>query len=233
MQLEWRVAVELSQDPTGLQEILNKEDTHTKNQQALLLPSRLIAKIFLFRTIFRGSGFSFANDPDFMHVSTSAKYWDEANEKFYKKYKGLDDKHKEWANLVIEGQPIVSPLGRFWPVKMTTDYKGNLVIPWTILSNYPVQGTGADVMTIARVSFMNRLKKLKLDSVKLVSSVHDSIVVDSPAEHLHLIATMFHEVFRDLQANIKKLFGYEWKVPLACEVKYGPNMKDMEKYELT
>lgn len=80
---------------------------------------------------------------------------------------------------------------------------------------------------------MNRLKKLKLDSVKLVSSVHDSIVVDSPAEHLHLIATMFHEVFRDLQANIKKLFGYEWKVPLACEVKYGPNMKDMEKYELT
>jgi len=184
-------------------------------------------------TIFRGSGFSFANDPDFMHVSTSAKYWDEANEKFYKKYKGLDDKHKEWANLVIEGKPLVGPLGRFWPIKMATDYKGNLVIPWTLLANYPTQGTGTDVMTIARVSFMNRLKKLKLDSVKLVSSVHDSIVVDSPAEHLHLVAIMFHEVFRDLQANIKKLFGYEWKVPLACEVKYGPNMKDMEKYELT
>ena len=48
-QLEWRVAVELSKDPIGLQEILNKEDTHSKNQLALQLPSRLIAKIFLFR----------------------------------------------------------------------------------------------------------------------------------------------------------------------------------------
>ena len=84
-QLEWRTAVELSKDPIGLQEILNKEDTHSKNQVAFELPSRLIAKIYLFRTIFRGSGWSFANDPDFMHVSSNPKYWDEVNYKFYEK----------------------------------------------------------------------------------------------------------------------------------------------------
>jgi len=48
-QLEWRTAVELSKDTVALSEILNGEDTHAKNQEAFGLPSRLIAKIFLFR----------------------------------------------------------------------------------------------------------------------------------------------------------------------------------------
>lgn len=48
-QLEWRVCLELSKDYVGINEILNNEDTHANNQQAFDLPSRLIAKIFLFR----------------------------------------------------------------------------------------------------------------------------------------------------------------------------------------
>ena len=55
-QLEWRTALELSQDWVGINEIIGGEDTHAKNQAAFGLPSRLIAKIFLFRIIFRGSG---------------------------------------------------------------------------------------------------------------------------------------------------------------------------------
>lgn len=51
-QLEWRTAVELSGDLVGLQEIKDHADTHSLNQVAFALPSRLIAKIYLFRTIF-------------------------------------------------------------------------------------------------------------------------------------------------------------------------------------
>lgn len=233
-QLEWRTAVELSKDPVGLQEILEKQDTHSLNQVAFSLPSRLIAKIYLFRTIFRGSGWSFANDPDFTHVSSDAKYWDKVNEKFYAKYHGLDECHKRWADLVVQGRPIIGPLGRFWPIDMGRDYRGNLKIPWTVLSNYPVQGTGADVMMLARISFWNRLKKKSWGHmVRLVSSVHDSIVVDAPAQYLQEITNLFHQVFDDLQKNIRKNFGYDWQVPLACEVKYGPNMKTMVKIERT
>lgn len=229
-QLEWRVALELAQDWTGIQEILNKEDTHSKNEKAFLLPSRLIAKIYLFRTIFRGSGWSFANDPDFMHVSSSPKYWEEVNEKFYAKYWQLDQKHKEWAQQVVDGKAISGPLGRFWDISLTTDYKGNLKIPWTILTNYPVQGTAADVMMLARISFFNRLRKLGLSKiVLLVSSVHDSIVVDAPAQYIGQITKLFMEVFADLDKNIKRIFGYTWITPLACEVKFGMNMKLMEK----
>ena len=226
-QLEWRVAVELAKDYVAINEILNKEDTHSKNQIAFDLPSRLIAKIYLFRTIFRGSGWSFANDPDFMHVSSSPKYWDQVNEKFYKKYFALDAKHKEWANLVTHGENIVGPLGRFWPIRMGYDKHGELYIPWTILTNYPVQGTAADIMTIARISLKQKLLKNSLKDVLLVSSVHDSIVVDAPATRLQLIAELFHETFQSLIPNIKNIFGYDWETPLACEVKYGKDMKNM------
>ena len=47
--LEWRVAVELSGDKVGLQEILDGVDSHADNQQRFGLPSRLIAKTYLFR----------------------------------------------------------------------------------------------------------------------------------------------------------------------------------------
>lgn len=165
-----------------------------------------------------------------MHVSSSPSYWDGINEKFYEKYKGLDAKHKEWANLVAQGSPIISPLGREWPINMGVDRKGQLYLPWTIFTNYPVQGTGADIMTIARISFFKKLKNLGLEkTVLLVSSVHDSIVVDAPSHLLQLIVDLFHQTFSDLIPNIKKIFGYDWITPLACEVKYGPNMRDMVK----
>ena len=230
-QLEWRTAVELSNDVVGLQEILDGADTHSLNQVAFSLPSRLIAKIYLFRTIFRGSGWSFAHDPDFMHVSSSAAFWEDVNEKFYTKYNGLDKQHKKWAQEVVTGKPIISPLGRQWPIPLSVKPSGEKYIPMTKLTNYPVQGTGADIMSIARVSFMRRLSENKeLKMVKLVSSVHDSIVVDAPAYLKEEICEMFLAVFADLQKNIHKLFGYEWVTPLGAECKYGPNMKDMVKY---
>jgi len=229
-QLEWRCALELSQDPVGIQEVLNGEDTHSLNEKAFQLPSRLIAKIYLFRTIFRGSGYSFSIDPDFMHVSNDAAYWENVNKLFYEKYSGLNDCHFKWKDLCLNGLPIVGPLGRYWKIEPINKY-GKL--NWTVFTNYPVQGTGADVMAIARVSFKRRLDNMGLSKVVLlVSSVHDSIVVDCPSKYLQTVAKLFHEVFRDLPENIERIFGYKWKVPLACEVKYGNNMKDMTKLPL-
>jgi len=228
-QLEWRTALELSQDQTGLAEILGGEDTHSKNQTAFGLPSRLIAKIFLFRTIFRGSGWSFANDPDFMHVSKSQQYWDGMNEQFYRKYHGLNDKHTEWSRVVASGKPIEGPLGRSWKLEMQRDRHGNLKLPLTSLVNYPIQGTGADVMMLARLSANRRVKAAGIDA-DLISTVHDSIVWDTKERHLQEIKDICDGVFRDIPKNIKKLYGYDWVVPMECESKYGPNMKDMHKF---
>lgn len=227
-QLEWRTILELSGDEVGLAEILEGQDTHANNQKAFDLPSRLIAKIFLFRTIFRGSGWAFANDNDFMHVSSDPAFWDDMNEKFYKKYYGIDNQHKVWSDLVVSGKPIVGPLGRHWFIPMGRDARGNLKIPINALTNYPVQGTGADIMTIARISAYKRIKREGIPC-DFISTVHDSIVLDTHVKYLEPIRVIFDQVFADLPKNIKNIFGYDWKVPMACESKFGPNMADMKK----
>lgn len=204
------------------------QDTHELNKVAFQLPSRLISKIYLFRTIFRGQGYSFANDPAFMHVSAKADYWDEVNEKFYKKYKGINKCHYAWLDICAKNGAIESPLGRRWQIPLLNSFGK---VNWTVFSNYPVQGTGADIMMLARISFYNRLKKLGCP-VLLLQTVHDSIVVDCPNEYVQRVAQLFHEVFKDLQANIKKIFGYTWVVPLECEVKAGPNQKDMKELKI-
>jgi len=229
-QLEWRTIIELSGDQTGLQEILQNQDTHALNQKAFELPSRLIAKIFLFRTIFRGSGYSFANDPDFVHVSSDPDFWDEMNAKFFKKYDGIDTIHKKWAKLCLDKQPIVSPLGREWLIPYFNEYKR---IQWSTFTNYPVQGTGADIMMLARVAMARRIKANKWYDVKLFQTVHDDLKVDAPSEYVQPVCNLYHEVFAGIVPNIKKIFGYDWQTPLECEVKYGMNMKELTPIQKT
>lgn len=225
-QLEWRTAVWLSNDVVGKQEILNKEDTHEKNRVAFTLPSRLIAKIYLFRTIFRGSGYAFSKDPDFSHVSDDAAFWDDINGKFYRKYNGLDRWHKHLAQLSASRKPIVGPTGREWLVLPEDDGK----LKWTVFTNYPVQGTGADIVMVERVSLRNRLRSQGLRS-KLVGTVHDSIIADCPDDEVETVARIMIEVANDTPKNFKKLFNVDMDIPFPTEIKIGHNLNQMEKYE--
>ena len=91
---DWTAAVYLAQDEVGLKEIWEGFDLHTDNQKKFELPSRLIAKIFLFRIIFGGTAFSFYKDPDFAEAKCSLDKWEEVIEKFYRKYKGIHQWHQ-------------------------------------------------------------------------------------------------------------------------------------------
>lgn len=226
--LEWRTPVMLSRDPIGIEEIMSGADIHSLNQVAFELPSRLIAKIYLFRTIFRGSGWAFANDPDFNHVSADPDFWDNLNEKFYKKYSGLDRWHQKLYEIVASRQPIRGPTGREWFIEYGDDKYGNPKLPINKITNYPVQGTGADIMMIARISLANRLARSGFDAL-MVSTVHDSLVIDCDDKYIEEVAKMMYGVFADLPKNFQKLFNYDMIIPFACEVKYGANMTDMKK----
>ena len=227
-QLEWRCILDLSGDSTGIDEVLRGSDVHGLNEAAFKLPSRLIAKKYLFRTIFRGSGYAFSKDPEFKHVSQDPDYWDRINHQFYRKYSGIDRCHNQWAERVALGQPLIGPSGREWLIPMGVDRKGNREMPWPKLTNSPVQGTSADIMAVARVSLRNRLRDLR-SSCLLVGTVHDSIVVDTKL--VDKTAELMYSVFDDLPKNFLKLFGYKMKLPYAAEIKVGDNLTDMEEYK--
>ena len=228
-QLEWRTLVEMSRDEIALAELISGDDFHSKNQEVFNLPSRLIAKIYLFRTIYRGSGWSFANDPQFMHVSSKPEFWDDIGEKFYNKYQGVNALHYKWMDIVVNGNGILTcPSGREWSIELGRDKWDNVKIPWTVLTNYPNQGLGADVMMLVRISLYNRIKASKRD-IKFISTVHDDIKFDCRKEDVQFVVDTCYQVFDDLLVNIKRCWNYEWITPMTCEAACGMNMLDMEK----
>lgn len=225
--LDWTTAVYLSQDEVGIREIKEGFDLHTDNQKVFGLPSRLIAKIFLFRIIFGGTAYSFAMDNDFKEVGFNADKWQEVIDRFYRKYKGICKWHETIVREATKTGTLSIPTGRSWKFEATRDKRGELKFPVTTIKNYPVQGLEADMMTIARVSLFNRIKT-KDSRILMISTVHDSILLDAPEELVEWCCETIASVFRDVPKNFKRLFGVEFNIPFRGEVQVGLNYKDMK-----
>ena len=225
--LEWVCASYLSQDKIAYDEIWNNVDQHTDNQNRFGLPSRLIAKTFVFRLIYGGSAYSYANDTNFTNVSNSESFWQNVIDEFYTKYKGLGQWHKEIVATAMRDRKITMPTGRVYNYEPEVKY-GKVKWPRTKILNYPVQGLGADLMAIARVSLANRLKDM--ENVKLINTVHDSIIVDFDSKVCDNISIVkiVDQCFTDIPRNFKKLFGVEFNLPMRVECQVGPNWGNME-----
>jgi DNA polymerase I-like protein with 3'-5' exonuclease and polymerase domains len=225
----------LSQDKVMMEELTAGLDMHSLNQKALGLPEgplgRLIAKIFIFRLMYGGSAYSYANDSDFIAVSKSEKFWQERIDAFYNKYKGFYNWHTRILQDAMRDGHLIMPTGRRYNFSLYRDYKGELQVPQTIIKNYPVQGLGADIMAIARVSFYRRFKNSNIKGV-LINTVHDSIVGDvGGREGASGFNSICHSVFNDLPTNFQRTFGVEFNIPLRCEVLVGDNMMEMKEYK--
>lgn len=227
--LEWVVGTYLSKDQVAKAEIVAGIDQHTLNQKAFKLPTRLIAKTFVFRLMYGGSAYSYSVDPDFTGVSTSEKFWQGVINHFYDKYYGLAKWHVSIVQEAMKNGFLIMPTGRKYIFSLKTNYKGELEAPETIIKNYPVQGLGADIMAIARVSFFKRFKESKIVG-NLINTVHDSVVLDiSSGADLPRIIDITNSVFQDIPTNFKRLFGVEFDLPLQAEVSYGQNMKELQE----
>lgn len=222
----------LSQDPVGIAEwndvVLHpdKNDIHTANQQAFNLPSRLIAKVFLFRWIYRGSAFAYSKDPDFTPVSKSVDFWQNVIDKYYSKYKEIERTHMRFIKEATTNKKIISPFGREYTFYPTKNFRGELKFSENDITNWPNQGCGADVMAVARIAAFQRAKRLGLKGL-FISTVHDSIVADVPQEEVAIWCELFSNVFKDLPALISKAFDVNWNVPMVGEISVGPNMKEL------
>lgn len=225
--LEWACAVFLSQDPVGLQELIDNVDVHSSNQQRFGLPTRLTAKTYLFRLIYGGSAYSYSVDPDFVDVSDSPKFWQRVIDATYDKYRGLGKWHDSLVDEVIRTGKLQILTGRIYNFKAKS-VRGELKWPRTQILNYPVQGLGADVMAIIRV-LMYRLLKEHVPQAKMVCTVHDSILIDTPDDTTAQVVELCFKAFDQFPAAWERIFNCRFNVPLRTEVQIGPNWGDMEE----
>jgi DNA polymerase I-like protein with 3'-5' exonuclease and polymerase domains len=228
--LEVVVAAQLSGDKTLQKELIDGVDIHETNRDVFNLGAgkagRLIAKIFKFRLLYGGSAYSYANDADFRGVSTSQDFWQEVIDKYYTKYSGIAEWHKQ---LLYEAQTtgrITIPSGRYYPI--VPDITKRESWPLTIIKNYPVQGLGADLVLLARLRAKQLLQEYPL--ALLCGTIHDSIVVDCPSEMCYTIRDILKQSVEQVPEYCKKIWNYNFSLPLKCEISYGPNKTDMKEF---
>lgn len=242
-QLEWRVKVFLSQDPIGMQEINEGYPIHDDNQKVFVLPTRTIAKIFLYRIIFAdsfgdrgmaGPAFAYANDSDFRGTSTSAKYWEKVIERFYEKYKGVCLHSVGLIREAIETGYVQSPSGRFYNYHLEEKY-GRKDWPRTQILNHIVQGLSADFVMIARLLFWKRLKAMNYGNKVLpVNTVHDSIELDAVNDPVLCleVGQMLRKCFTDIPRYFEKNYGTPVNVPQDAEVKFGMTLYEPDMVKM-
>jgi DNA polymerase I-like protein with 3'-5' exonuclease and polymerase domains len=228
--VEWMVALELSRDKVGVREWMEGADMHSINQEKFKLPERRIAKIFLFRLIYGGTEWSYAKDPDYNWISDSPKFWRDMIEKFYDKYSGLHRWHGQLVSTVTRTGKLVIPTGREY-LYSPERKRGEMVWPRTTILNYPVQGFAAELVKIGRVLLMTRLA-VEAPRSLLISTVHDSLVVDAhPDEALTVAKMMWEIVHKQTFEAFNKLFTYQLTLPIRGDISFGPNQSDLEEWK--
>lgn len=229
--LEVVVCAFLSQDRVLCDEVCQRIDFHDLNKKRFGLPDRVTAKRFKFKLIYGASAFGYANDSDFIDVSTSTNFWQAVIDEYYAKYTGIRTMHIELVKNALSTGLYTSPSGRRYEFPIRDVAAREWYWRPKIL-NYPVQGLGADLVMIGRISMWNRIKNAGLAGKVLpIMTVHDSVVVDSPPEMCYTIGKIMKESVVDIPMNFERLFGAEFNLPLDAEIKMGPNLGKMEVME--
>jgi DNA polymerase-1 len=87
-----------------------------------------------------------------------------------------------------------------------------------------IQGSASDILSIYTINVARRLKELK-SKAKLVLTIHDDIVLDTPEEEVEQIVKLLKI---EMQRPIEGI-----RVPIETEIKIGKRWGSLEKYEET
>lgn len=159
-----------------------------------------------------------------MGVSTSEKFWQGIIDEYYTKYDGIKQWHKRIIETAIRDRQLEIPSGRIYPIE--PDYTKREPWPLTIIKNYPVQGFGAELVMLARLQARKLLRESGLEAL-LISTIHDSIVADTPEKNVQAVGRILNQSVEDVPMLCAKVFNYYFKLPLTAEVQYGRNKKEM------
>lgn len=225
--LEVVVAADLSGDEVLRQEVRDKVDFHENNRTRFRLPSRVVAKRFIFKLLYGATAYGYSVDSDFLEVGYSQKQWQGVIDEFYTKYGGIRRWHDELLLTVKRQGYLEIPSGRYYAFEPQLR-RGEYKWPLTTIKNYPVQGFGADLVKIARIEFFKTFRASGLTG-EFISTVHDSLVVDTEDGNVYNISCLLKNAIEKVPELCKIHFDYEFSLPLGCEIQVGPNKFHMKE----
>ena len=180
--------------------------------------------------IYGGGAWSYANDSNFTHVSTSVKFWEGVIEKYYEKYHGIRKGHDKDIMYVKEHGSLSVPSGRYYRFE-AEQKRGEWEWPLTKIKNYPIQGFGADLVMLARIEAFNRFVESGMEGF-FIQTIHDSLVFDVPEKNVQETAKILTESIAKVPELCYTRWNYKFSLPLNSEILVGPNKKEMVELEI-
>jgi DNA polymerase-1 len=165
---------------------------------------------------------------------------------FYKRYPGVQSWQQSYASVVNNAdKDLEGVTDSGWPrhiVSMSTDTKRMLVYkeydnPWggvsyspTEMKNYPVQSlaTGDIVPLMIGILFRELCKAGLYDTVHLVNTVHDSIILDVHIDSLKEAVGLCKSVLENVPRYLEEVFDIKTTLPFKVEITAGKNWKEQE-----
>lgn len=206
-QIELRVAAHLSQDAVMLEAFASGKDFHAETA-ARMNVDRRVAKIINFSILYGKSAYSFSQDLG-ISMDEAKQYIDQ----YFVTFAGLRryiDKLLEDARQTGYAETLLGRR-RYLPELKSSNFQHCSAAEREAV-NLPIQGTAAEILKLAMV-------KLAKDPVQMILTVHDELVLEAPEKHVATTA-----------AYLKKAMetAYKLDVPLAVEVKSGPNWASLQ-----
>jgi len=209
-QIELRIAAEYVNEERMIEAFQNGEDMHVitaslvlgKRKEEVTKEERQLAKAMNYGLIYGISPkglmeyakFGYGVDISLEEAKDLIKRFFKAFPRFYEWHQRLREELREKGK--VEGETL---LGRKYVAETFQD-----------AANYPIQGTGADMLKLAVDIFAYQTKEQGYD-VKIVNLVHDEIVAEVPEEKAQEVAELLQESMEYAGSLILK------KVPVKAE----------------
>ena len=229
-QIELRILAHLSGDAAMLAAFRNEEDIHTRTAAAVFeveseevtSEMRRTAKAVNFGILYGQSAFGLAKS-----LGISQPEAAEFIAAYFEKFSGASQFIDDVLDRCRVERGVATMLGRRRAIDGVRDHAGRrgaggvfaLSLPERTAVNTVVQGSAADLITLAMLKVSRRLVRDKLSSF-LVLQIHDELLFEYPdAESEPLQSLVVHEMGSAM----------DLKVPLEVSVQTGATWADCEK----
>lgn len=264
-QLEIRVLALLSGDENLINKLNNNVDMHTEaaaylfgvNESEVTKSQRKLAKSLSFQLQYGASAKGMANKLNISETVASKfinqyytrfpriKDWQENNITTVSRRAGYDlgidyytKKGEPAKSSVLDGHyGNVLSIGGFLLVE--EDYPwGGKGFSKTAIKNYPIQGTAADIVTVALADLVDKgeIGCKWPTGTELIGTIHDSIILSVPSESTITAARFLKEVMEQAPCFVQALSTNGDKVELPVEfpveIEVGPTLNSLEEIEV-
>ncbi|NDY74326.1 DNA polymerase I [Desulfobacter hydrogenophilus] len=221
-QIELRLLAHCAKDPILIESFQNDEDIHTRTALEVfqVLPGlvtdemRSQAKSINFGIIYGMSAFRLSNE-----LGISRKMASIYIDNYFKRYAGVKafiDKTIEQTRETCEVSTLFGRKRRLDDIRSSNANLRNFAQRAAV--NTPIQGSAADLIKLAMIKMQTALATEKMES-KMLLSVHDEIIFESPEQEKDKLMAMAKQVME----NVTPL-----KVPLKVNFGAGANWAEAE-----